>query len=95
LVSLITSYARVGPLNQGFNLPNVFLHDLTNCFGLARVEPVLEIPVAIAAGTARAFGPSVHSTSTATLYSRLPARVTSAGLCPTSAGPVKCGAVPR
>jgi hypothetical protein len=39
-------------LNQGSNLPDLCAHDHTGRFGLARVEPVLEIAVAFFSGSA-------------------------------------------
>ena len=77
--------ARVGGLNQGFNFPNLCSHDPTDRFSLARMEPVLEIAVAVALRTARAFSPTVHPASAPISYRRLPAGVTGAGLYPTSA----------
>jgi hypothetical protein len=49
------------------------------------MEPVLEIAVAVALRTARAFSPTVHPAPAPISYRRLPAGVTGAGLCPTSA----------
>jgi len=77
---------RVGRLNQGFNFPNLCAHDPTDRFGLARVEPVLEISVPVARRAARAFSPTMHSAPGPSPYSRLPAGVPSAGLGPTAAG---------
>jgi hypothetical protein len=77
---------RVGCLNQGLNLPNLFSHDPTDRFGLARVEPVLEPSVALARRATGAFGATVHTTPATTPYGRLSAGATGAGLCPTSAG---------
>jgi hypothetical protein len=50
------------------------------------VEPELEIALAIAPRTARAFGSAVHAASASSPYGRLPAGVTGAGLCSTSGG---------
>jgi predicted methyltransferase len=79
---------RVGCLNQGLNLPNLFSHDPTDRFGVTRVEPVLEPSVALARRATGAFGATVHATPATTPYGRPPAGMTGAGLCPTSAG---CG----
>jgi len=48
------------------------------------MEPVLEIAVAVAPRTSRAFSSTVHSTTAPIPYCRLPAGVTGAGLGPTS-----------
>ena len=77
---------RVGCLNQGLNLPNLFSHDPTDRFGLARVEPAPEVSVPLASRTARTFGATVHATPASTSHSRLPAGVTGTGLRPASAG---------
>jgi hypothetical protein len=45
---------------------------------------MLEIAVAATSRTTRAISPTMHPASPPSPYSRLPARVTGAGLCPTS-----------
>ena len=77
--------ARVGGLNQGFDFPNLCSHDPTDRFSLARMEPVLEIAVVVALRTARAFSATMHPAPAPVSYRRLPAGMTGAGLCPTSA----------
>ena len=76
--------ARVGGLNQGFNFPNLCSHDPTDRFSLARIEPVLEIAVAVALEDRPSLWPRRASGTAPISYRRLPAGVTGAGLCPTS-----------
>lgn len=44
-------------MNKGSDLPNSCPQDPAGCFGLARVDPVLEIPVATTPRAARALTP--------------------------------------
>jgi hypothetical protein len=69
-------------LNQGLNLPNLCSHDPTDRFSLARIVPVLEIAVAVALRTARAFNPTVHPAPSPISHSRLPAEVDRRGSLP-------------
>jgi hypothetical protein len=55
-------------MNQSFNLPNLCSHDPPGRFGLARVEPVFEISIAVALRAARASSPTVHSAPAASPY---------------------------
>jgi hypothetical protein len=76
----IASPTWAGRKNEGFDFPNLCSHHLAVPSGLAGMEPVPEIAVALARRTSRAFGPTVHSAPPSTAYRRLPAGVTSAGL---------------
>ena len=76
----------LGGSNDGLYLPYFGSHRSAVPFGLARMEPVLEIAVAVAPRAARALGPAVHSAPCPSPDGRLPAGVPSSGLCPASAG---------
>jgi hypothetical protein len=76
-----------GRFDQALKFSNLCPHKATDRFGLVCREPVLEVAVAFAARTTRALSPTVHPAPVPTPYSRLPARMTGAGLCPTSARP--------
>ena len=77
--------ARVGGLNQGSNLLNLCPHGPSDRLILACVEPTFVISVAVPPRSTRTFSPAVHSAPAPISYSRLPAGVTAAGLCPASA----------
>jgi hypothetical protein len=77
--------ARVGRLNQGLNLPNLCPRGPTDRLVLACVEPPLVISVAVTPRSTRTSSPTVHPAPAPISYRRLPAGVTGAGLCPTSA----------
>jgi hypothetical protein len=57
----IASPTWAGRKNEGFDFPNLCSHHLAVPSGLAGMEPVPEIAVALARRTSRAFGPTVHS----------------------------------
>jgi hypothetical protein len=78
--------ARASGLNQDFNFPNLCSHGSTDRFSLVRIVPMLEIPVALATRSSRAFGAPVHAAPCPSPDSGLQAGATSARPRPASRG---------